>query len=135
MPPSRAPRQYIGLFTLTIFLLALLQPPAAQAGMIGTQVIVQQQQAETQRERLQVLLERSEIRKQLVQWGVDPAAAQERVAQLSDGEVAELADQLDELPAGAGLVNALVFVFLVLLVTDILGLTDIFPFVRGPDER
>jgi hypothetical protein len=56
-----------------------------------------------------------------------------RVAALTDDEVAQLAAKIDSLPAGAdggGLIGALVLIFIVLLITDILGLTKIFPFTR-----
>jgi hypothetical protein len=54
-----------------------------------------------------------------------------RVAALSDAEAAELAARIESLPAGGiGLVGAIVLVFLVLLLTDILGYTKIFPFTR-----
>src|SRR5204863_8976075 len=48
-----------------------------------------------------------------------------------DEEVAQLAGQLDRLPAGGeGIIGALVIVFLVLLTADLLGLTKVFPFTR-----
>jgi hypothetical protein len=51
---------------------------------------------------------------------------------LSDEELAQLAPGMDTLPAGGdGVIGAIVFVFLVLLITDILGLTKIFPFTRS----
>ncbi len=118
-----------------IFLLTSVYLPAAQAGMISTQAIVDRQLADEQRARLHALLERDDVRDRLIGWGVDPQQAQQRVDSLSPAELNELAARMDEMPAGAGVLNALVFVFLVLLVTDILGFTDIFPFVRGPDRR
>jgi len=54
-----------------------------------------------------------------------------RVQALSDAEVAQLADRVDQAPAGAGVVGVLFTVFLVLLVTDIMGLTKVFPFTRS----
>lgn len=76
-------------------------------------------------------LEREEVRARLQALGVDPAAARDRVAALSDEEAASLAERIAELPAaGADLIGALLFVFIVLLVTDILGFTKVFPFTR-----
>jgi hypothetical protein len=72
------------------------------------------------------------VRARLQAYGVDPVQAQERVAALSDEEAARLAAQIDELPAGG--VDALgvaLIVFLVLLFTDIMGYTKIFPFTRS----
>ena len=63
--------------------------------------------------------------------GARRADVQARVDALSDEEVLQLAARLDSLPAGGdGFIGALVFVFLVLLITDIIGLTKVFPFTR-----
>jgi hypothetical protein len=74
------------------------------------------------------------VRQQMVALGVDPAEAMGRVASLSDAEVQQIAGHLDRLPAGGdavvAVIGAAVLIFLVLLVTDLLGLTHIFPFVH-----
>jgi Na+-transporting methylmalonyl-CoA/oxaloacetate decarboxylase gamma subunit len=63
---------------------------------------------------------------------VSPAQVQERVAALTDAEVAQMAQQIDSAPAGANeILGTIVFIFLILLVTDILGLTKVFPFTRS----
>ena len=81
--------------------------------------------------RVQTLLARADVRAGLVAHGVDPAAVEARVAALSDTEARQLADQLDRLPAGGDSVIGVLFaIFIILLITDILGLTKIFPFTR-----
>jgi hypothetical protein len=61
--------------------------------------------------------------------------AKTRVDSLSDIEAITVANQIEQLPAGSGAIGAVivasVIVFLVLLITDILGYTDIFPFVKS----
>ena len=107
--------------------------PVARAGMIGTQQVVAAQGAAEDRARLDAALQRDDVRAQLQAFGVDPADARDRVASLSDAEVRLLAERAGELPAGSGalgaVIGATIFVFIVLLVTDILGFTDVFPFV------
>lgn len=106
----------------------------AHASLIATDPIAAAAaQPGTSRERVQALLARADVREALEQHGVDPAAAADRVAALSDAEVDVLAARIDSLPAGAdfgGIVGAAVFIFLVLLVTDLLGLTKVFSFTR-----
>jgi hypothetical protein len=102
------------------------------AGLIGTEAIVHAGQAQTARDRVQVLLERDEVRQQLLARGVDAAQVQARLDALSESELQQLAAQVDQLPAGGDALGLAVFVFLVLLLTDILGYTDIFPFVKKP---
>ena len=77
---------------------------------------------------------REDVQQQLTLLGVDPDEAAERVAGLSDEELRQIAGQLDELPAGEStvgiLVGAALIVFLVLLITDLQGLMDVFSFVK-----
>lgn len=104
--------------------------PAAHAGIISTDAIVQAEQAEQERDRVRNLLARSDIKAYLTARGANPAEVQARVDSLTDDEVQALASRLDQFPAGGGFLELAVIVFLVLLITDILGLTDIFPFVK-----
>lgn len=108
---------------------------AAHAGMIATDAVAAQAtQAEAQSRRATVLatLNRADVAEALAAKGVDMAAARSRIASLSDAEVIALADQLDHAPAGASdVLGVIVFIFLVLLVTDILGFTKVFPFTRS----
>lgn len=102
-------------------------PLPAHAGMLGTDAAVSAQAGE--RERITSFLERADVRAQLEAQGVDPAAVKARVAALSDEEAAELAAHMDSLPAG-GVLGLLLLVFVILLITDILGFTKVFPFTR-----
>jgi hypothetical protein len=64
-------------------------------------------------------------------YGVSPADVKARVAALTDDEAAELAARIDELPAGGvSILGVALIVFLVLLLTDILGYTKVFPFTK-----
>ncbi len=114
----------LGLLALSLHL------PAAHAGMIGTEAVINAAQVQQDRERLQSALSRDDVQAQLLARGVDPAQVQARVDSLTDEEMQTLATNMDQLPAGAGVVGALVLIFLVLLLTDLMGLTNIFPFVK-----
>jgi hypothetical protein len=118
-------RRFIAsLLILSLAGLGVMAP--VQAAMLATDAAV----LTAERARISSLLERAEVRAQLQAHGVDPADVKARVAALTDEEAAQLAAQLDSLPAGGSIVGAIVLVFLVLLVTDILGFTKIFPFTR-----
>ena len=106
--------------------------PAAQAAVIGTEAVVSAQQAEQDRSRVHELLNREEVKQRLLAAGVDPSEVVKRVDALSDSEVSQLAAKMEQMPAGGDALGVLVFVFVVLLITDILGFTDIFPFVKKP---
>ena len=109
--------------------------PSVQAAIISTQTVLNNQQAQIDRQQLRDLLRRDDVKQQLLERGVDPTEVRARVDSLTDTEVRTLNAKIDELPAGRGLVGAAVLVFLVLLVTDIVGLTDVFPFVKKPARR
>jgi hypothetical protein len=74
------------------------------------------------------------VQEVMTRWGVSPEEASARVAALTDAEAADLAARIDAMPAGGQVVGivvgAILFVFLVLLLTDLLGLTDVFPFIK-----
>lgn len=109
-----------------------LHLPAAQAGMIGTEAVVNAAQVQQDRERLRSTLNRNDVRAQLIARGVDPAQVQARVDSLTDQEVQTLTGKMDQLPAGGDGLELLIFIFIVLLITDILGFTNVFPFVKHP---
>ena len=119
-------------YLVVLSLLALnLYLPAAHAGMIGTEAVVSAAQVQQDRERLRDVFNRDDVQAQLLARGVDPAQVQARVDSLTDQEVQSLSGKIDQLPAGGdSFLGALVFVFIVLLITDILGFTNIFPFVK-----
>lgn len=125
------PNQWLMVLVGGIFLGFNIVAPVAQASMISTATIIQQEHLELKRSELKQLLARDDIRDQLIAWGVNPQDAQSRVDSLNAQEVALMSERMQELPAGGDVLGAVVFVFLVLLVTDILGFTDIFPFVRS----
>lgn len=102
-------------------------PLPASAGIVATDQVA----AGAGRDRVTSFLERAEVQAQMQALGVNPQAAAARVNALSDGEIAGLADRIDQLPAGGSdVLTVLLVVFLVLLITDLLGLTHIFPFTK-----
>lgn len=105
-------------------------PLHAQAGIISSEQAMSTEAGDADRAKLSQFLDREEVRKALAAQGVDTDQAIARVQAMSDAEVALLADRVDDAPAGAGIVGTLFLVFLILLVTDILGLTAVYPFTR-----
>jgi hypothetical protein len=122
------------LLLILSFVLLDLSVHSARAGMIGTEAARSLQVDQDARARVAAFLDRDDVRQAMVEQGVDPDEARARVAALSDAEVQRIAGQLDRLPAGAGslgtIIGAAVFIFIVLLITDILGLTKVFSFTR-----
>ena len=137
----------IALIMALVLLISSLPQGVAQAALISTHQLMGKQAtgdrmpgngAQEERRKVDAFLQRHDVRDQMVAFGVDPAEAAARVASLSDREIRQIAGQIDQLPAGQGvlvaLVGAAVLIFLVLLITDLLGLTHVFPFVRHPSR-
>jgi hypothetical protein len=122
-------RRFVSVLVI-VSLLGMGLPLQAQAGMLPTDSVV----ASAAKERVTTFLNRTDVRAQLESMGVNPADAKARVASLSDDEAAQLAAKIDNLPAGGdaagALIGALLIVFIVLLITDILGVTHVFPFTK-----
>lgn len=118
------------ILALMLGSLPVVAAPAPAGGMITTQEALAAERSQSDRERIHAVLARDDVREQLVAQGVDPAEVEARVAALSDAEAAQMAERLDQMPAGASVVGALFAVFVILLVTDILGLTNVYPFTR-----
>jgi hypothetical protein len=102
-------------------------PPPSFADIVPTEVV----HAGVKRDEVKAFLARAEVRAELEALGVERGAALARVDALSDEELAQLTGRLDQLPAGGSdVLTVALIVFLVLLFTDIMGYTKIFPFTR-----
>lgn len=123
----------LSLFLIFSFLLLDFTAITAKAGIIGTEAVINTLQGEESLARITAFIDRQEVREAFLKNGIDPAQARIRAASLTDREISEICKTLDQLPVGGDgigtVIGAAVLIFLVLLLTDILGLTNIFPFV------
>jgi len=118
-------------YALITGVLALsLHGPAVRAAMVTTDQIVSAQQSQQDRARVLALLARDDVKKSLSARGVSTGDVQARVDAMTDQEVHALANRLDKLPAGGDALGILALIFIILIITDIMGFTDIFPFVK-----
>lgn len=106
--------------------LVALGMPAAQAGMIRTDEYAAAEERDERLSRVQSFLAEQRVAAQFEALGVDADQAAERVAALTDAELAQLDSQLHDLPAGAGVLTVLGILFVVILVLELVGITNIF---------
>lgn len=100
---------------------------SAGAEVISTETAIQGQERSARIERITSVLERDSVQQKLESLGVDPSDASRRIASLSDSELLSLEQRMNDLPAGAdGALTVLGIVLLVLLVLELVGVTDIF---------
>jgi hypothetical protein len=126
----------VSLLLLVSFVLLDFSVQMAKAQMLDTPAVIDMQQRDQNRMRISTFLAREDVQQIMLQNGVDASEARNRVSSLSDAELSEIARNMDQLPAGGSavgtIVGAAVLIFLVLLITDILGFTHVFSFVNHP---
>ena len=127
-------KRIVAAATAALIMMNVVPIGLAQAKMVTTDQVIEQIGPVDDRARVESFLLRDDVQKQLMLLGINSAEAKSRVASLSDEEIQQIAGRLHELPAGEGavgaVVGAIILIFLVLLITDLLGLTDVYPFVN-----
>ena len=102
------------LKNLGITMAFLLMTIPAHSAMVATPELLMT----PEQTKLINALQSQQVRKQLMEMGVDPVAAGDRVKQMTQSEIASLQGRIDQLPAGAGISTVdllLVIIILILL--------------------
>jgi len=103
---------------------------AAYGAMISTAEAVSQSQTHYDKASLREAINSIEVREKLETLGVDPQQVADRIDSLTPLELAQLNQEIDNMPAGEGVLGVLLLLFLVFIVTDMLCATDLFSFVK-----
>lgn len=127
-------RSVASVLVLTVsFAFAFVMP--GRAAMVDTEAVLKARDVASARQQVRVYLQRDAVAAQLEAWSVPARQARARVDAMTDEEILELARRIESMPAGG--VDALTAIFIVsviafgtLLVTDLLGITDVFPFIK-----
>lgn len=115
------------ILSLSLLCLSFSQ---AHAGMITNNQLIHQMQQANEKETLLQTVRRAEVQQQLLSMGVATADIESRINLMTQEEIAQLNQQIDELPAGGSVLGILLVIFLVFVITDVIGATDIFPFIH-----
>ena len=118
-------RQIMVLLLITAFLTTSTVVPAAKSATIDTSTYLNTTVNPTKAE-LESLINREDIRNQLTALGVNPDDAAARIASLTPAELSQLQANMDELPAGANVLAILGGLLLVLIILELLGVTNVF---------
>ena len=116
---------------MMLCMLTMVTPSSAWAGIVGTGQAVDSALVEQGRAKIMAVIERDDVVAQLQARGVTIHEAKARVNSLTDEEVLQVSDKMDQLPAGGDVLGLAFLVFVILLVTDILGFTKVFPFTKS----
>lgn len=117
--------------SLAVFhMLMVTQVPLANASMIGTSEVLAEHQQQVDRQQLLSMLDEQGVKDKLQNMGVDRNTVEARINSLTNAELAQFNQQLDQAPAGSGVIGIIVLFFVIFIVTDMLCATDIFSFVK-----
>jgi hypothetical protein len=130
-----AASRYFRFVLLIALLFQSLLIPSVRAELVTSDMLLDKEFQESRRDIVFKFIQRDEVVQQMKMLGIDENEARQRVDSLTDEEISYLADHIEDMPYGSGhatgsVIGALLFVFIVLLITDILGLTKVFPFTR-----
>jgi hypothetical protein len=88
---------------LAILMITVLTPyQTALAKMISTETIIESGRADEARVYVNSVLAREDVMTVLMSQGIDMKEATARINSLSDAEIVSLADNIEQLPVGAG---------------------------------
>lgn len=126
---------FLCIFMAVLMLIVSIPSQSVLAALIKTETIMNSVTGDEARDKLIQFLSREDVRALLIAHGIEPMEAEKRVEALSDKEVIRISDQIDQLPAGGGAVEFLLIVtlllFLVLVILDLTGVTDVFTFIKS----
>lgn len=109
---------------ISIFVITSMVIPSVDAKMIETSIYLDQ--TASARSDLVSFMAREDVRNKLVALGVNPDDAANRIAALTDQEVSQLQNRINDLPAGSGVLAVLGIVLVVLIVLELVGVTNVF---------
>lgn len=111
---------------LVVSLTLSMAAAPATAGVISTQQALSAELRAAKETQVRQSLAREDVRQAMQRLGVDPADADARIASLSDAELVQMQGELDRLPAGGSALAVIGVVFVVLLILELVGVTNIF---------
>ena len=118
--------KYFWSMVIAVFMAVSFQATAV-ADIVTTEQILVESKVEAKKAEIGALLQRSDVRQQLVGMGVDVSDAQQRIDSMTDSELAAFYERMDILPASEGALELVVAILLIFILLDVAGVTDIFP--------
>ncbi|WP_193074336.1 PA2779 family protein [Pseudomonas sp. FME51] len=130
MKHTSTTRRYLAIIMATLFMLTSMASIHAQASMVGTHEVIASEQLSVDRDQLKSMLDDEAVQDKLASMGVSPEQVEQRINSLTADELAHFNAQLDEAPAGAGVLGVIVLFLVIFIITDMLCATNIFRFVN-----
>jgi hypothetical protein len=115
MHPIRKKAQPVAILMIVLTMLLSIPYQTAFAALVQTETMLDMSRGQEARETLKQFMARKDVRSAIVSQGVDPLEADARLNSLSDAEVIQLADKIDQLPAGGGVLGLLIAVLVIVI--------------------
>lgn len=123
-------KRTVSLILSALMVWSTLLVSGANAAVVSTSdMLVEHQQFEN-KQAVKDFVNRDDVKQQMLDLGVSPQDVDSRINSMTSAELAELNATLQDAPAGAGIVGVVLTIFIVFVITDVIGATDIFPFIR-----
>ena len=107
-----------------------LMSASAQAAMVSTGDIISSASEQETRAQVLAILDQDQARDALLSLGVAPADVEQRVQDMTSAELQAFSQQVEEMQAGGSAVGVIILIFVILIVLDLLGTTNIFPVIK-----
>ena len=134
MKTLRRTAKPVSLMLVILLSLVFIPCQTLMAAMVGVDAMIDADRLAQARATIQATMSRTDVQEALVSQGIEIEEAMARIDALSDAEVVEMADRIDQLPAGGDafgiMVGTAIVIFIVLVITDYVGLTDVFTFIN-----
>ncbi|MCU4677272.1 PA2779 family protein [Catenovulum sp. 2E275] len=102
----------------------------ATAGLVDSNQVIQQQEYQFNKAQVLSFVDSEQVQAKLIELGIQPEDAKNRIANMTSEELASLNQQINEAPAASGIVGTIITVMVVVAVLDVMGITDVYPFIR-----
>jgi len=114
----------------SVFAMLFVSCASVNAGVVSNAAVIAAQQSSVNRAQLVQWLNRDDVAQKMRAMGVDRAQVESRINTMTADELAQFNQQAEQLPAGAGVIGIIVLFLVIFIITDIIGATDIFPFIH-----
>ena len=132
---SRVQKSICLIVAVCLFNMLSFATPQVHAKMIGTQTVIQKQQSIWNKTKLQDAFSDKEASALFEKMGVHPEFVQKRIDNMTPAELVYFNQQAEDLPKGSSLFGTLlglaVLFAIIFIVTDVIGATDIYPFINS----
>ncbi|MEM8814265.1 MAG: PA2779 family protein [Pseudomonadota bacterium] len=114
------------LNVMTVSVMCLGWSQASFGGVVDTGYLIESEARDASLARVEAFLARQDVERQLLSLGVDPAVVVERIGGMSNAELIALEGQIQNQIVGSDAIAVIGVVFLVLLILELVGVTDVF---------